>query len=52
LAGHIIIFSNVHVAFIRVAVEDICSMRTPKINDDEIIFEPVFLGIAENVTKI
>ena len=42
LVGHIIIFSNVPVAVIRVAVGNICSMRIPKINGDEIVFEPVF----------
>jgi multisubunit Na+/H+ antiporter MnhC subunit len=30
LVGLTIIFSNVRIAFIRVAVEDICSMRIPK----------------------
>jgi hypothetical protein len=49
--GHIIIFGNVTVAVIRVAVGNICSRRIPKINDDEIIFEPVFIGITESITK-
>jgi hypothetical protein len=39
--GRHIIFGNVPVAAIRVAVVNICSMRIPKINDDEIIFEPI-----------
>jgi hypothetical protein len=53
LVGHIIIFSNVPVAVIRVAVGNICSMRIPKINGDEIVFESVFfIGITESVTKI
>ena len=51
LVGHIIIFSNVPVAVIRFAVGNICSMRIPKINGDEIVFEPVFIGITESVTK-
>jgi hypothetical protein len=46
LVGHIIIFSNVPVAVIRVAVGNICSMRIPKINGDEIVFEPVFLSVS------
>ena len=45
--GHIIIFSNVPVAVIRFAVGNICSMRIPKINEGEIIFEPIFIGITE-----
>ena len=50
--GHIIIFSNVLVAVIGVAVVNICLMRIPKINDDKIIFEPVFIGITKSTTKI
>jgi hypothetical protein len=52
LVGHIIIFSNVPVAVIGVAVVNICSMGIPKINDNEIIFEPIFIGITESATKI
>jgi hypothetical protein len=47
-----ILFGNVPVAIIRVAVVNICSMRIPKINEGEIIFEPIFIGITESVTKI
>jgi hypothetical protein len=50
--GHIIIFSNVLVAVIGVAVVNICLMRIQKINDDKIIFEPVFIGITKSTTKI
>mgnify|MGYP007120774192 CR=1 FL=1 len=47
MVDRIIIFSNVPVAFIGVAVVNICSMRIPKINEGEIIFEPIFIGITE-----
>jgi hypothetical protein len=47
-----ILFGNVPVAIIRVAVVNICSMLIPKINDGEIIFEPVFNGIPRVQQKI
>ena len=51
-AGHIIIFSDVLVAVIGVAVVNICLMRIPKINDEKITLEPVFIGITDSATKI
>jgi hypothetical protein len=47
-----ILFGNVPVAIIRVAVVNICSMRIPKINDGEIIFEPVLTESRECNKKL
>jgi hypothetical protein len=50
--GRIIILVTFSLRVIRVAIEKYLFDANPKINGGEIIFEPVFNGIAESVTKI